>query len=141
MEDVLVKTSDESREIVNELRERLRSMGHRNGDKIVERPGTHWIGWRSQRNGRVFAEVRPLQKRVQVFILPHRRQLRDPKGLAHAAPPTQGWGWFRSRFDVTSMAEVGPAFELLRQSYEWGQRPGNGATRRSRGTRRGQTAL
>lgn len=140
MEDVLVKTSDESRAIVNELRERLRALGHRHGDKIVEKPGAYWIGWRSQRTGRVFAEVRPLQSRVQVFILPRHRDLSDPKGFARAAPSTQGWGWFRSRFDVLSTAQVGTAFDLLRQSYDWGRRKPNGGSARPRSHRR-QTAL
>lgn len=134
MEDALVRTSDESREIVGEFRRKIRALGHAHGDKIHEKVSEYWIGWRSTRHGRTFAEMRPLQERVQVFILPRRRDLKDPSKLARPAPPTQGWGWFLTRFDVRTLDEVEPAFQLVRQSYERGLngRGGNGSHRRAK---------
>lgn len=138
MEDVLVRTSDESREIVGAFRKRIQALGHAHGDKIREKVSEHWIGWRSTRHGRTFAEMRPLQERVQVFILPPKRSLRDPSRLAKSAPPTQGWGYFLSRFDVRLLDEVEPAFQLIRQSYERGAN-GHSANGRRRKARRRQT--
>ncbi len=135
MEDVLVRTSDESREIVGQFRKRIRALGHAHGDKIREKVSESWIGWRSTRHGRTFAEMRPLQERVQVFILPPKRGLRDPTGLARSSPPTQGWGYFLSRFDVRTLGEVEPAFQLIRQSYERGADGHNGRGH-TRGRRR-----
>jgi predicted transport protein len=120
MEDALVRTSDESREIVSQFRRRIRALGHAHGDKIREKVSEHWIGWRSTRHGRTFAEMRPLQQRVQVFILPAKRSLKDPTRLAKPSPPTQGWNYFLSRFDVRTLDEVEAAFQLIRQSYERG---------------------
>jgi predicted transport protein len=138
MEDALVRTSDESREIVGEFRRKIQALGHAHGDKIHEKVSNYWIGWRSTRRGRTFAEMRPLQERVQIFILPRKRDLKDPSRLARPAPPTQGWGWFLTRFDVRNLDEVEPAFQLIRQSYERGLN-GHG-DRHSRGkARRRQT--
>ncbi len=118
MESVSEWTDQTSREIVTALRERVRNAAHRRQDRILERAGRQWIAWRSRRAGRVFAEIRPLRGRVQVFILPGPRELSDGSGLARRAPRTQGWGWFRSRFEVTSMAQIEPAARLIIQSYE-----------------------
>jgi predicted transport protein len=126
MEDVLVRTSDESREIVGAFRKRIQALGHAHGDKIREKVSEHWIGWRSLRHGRTFAEMRPLQERVQVFILPPRRGLKDPRRMAKQNPPTQGWGYFLSRLEVRTVDEVEPAFQLIRQSYERGANGHNG---------------
>ena len=136
MEDVLVRTSDESREIVGAFRKRIQALGHAHGDKIREKVSEHWIGWRSTRHGRTFAEMRPLQERVQVFILPPKRGLKDPAHLARPSPPTQGWGYFLSRFDVRTVREVEPAFALIRQSYERGADGGDGHHQRARSRRR-----
>src|SRR5437870_12374969 len=114
-----------SREIVGALRERLRAAAHRRHDRVLEHAGRHWISWRSRRADRVFAEIRPLRGRVQVFILPGLRELSDGSGLARRAPASQGWGWFRSRFEVTSMAQVEPAARLIIQSYEHRVHRGN----------------
>ncbi len=134
MEDALVRTSDESREIVGEFRKRIQALAHAHGDKVREKVSEHWIGWRSTRHGRTFAEMRPLQQRVQIFILPPKRRLKDPTRLARSNPPTQGWGYFLSRFDVRTIGEVEPAFALIRQSYERGANghQGNGHRLRSR---------
>ncbi len=136
MEDALVRTSDESREIVGLFRKRIQALGHAHGDKIREKVSENWIGWRSLRHGRTFAEMRPLQQRVQVFILPPKRGLKDPSRLAKPNPPSQGWGYFLSRFDVRSVLEIEPAFQLIRQSYERGANGHHGNGSRSRNHRR-----
>lgn len=138
MEDALVRTSDESREIVGAFRKKIRALGHEHGDKIHEKVSENWIGWRSTRHGRTFAEMRPLQERVQVFILPPKRGLKDPTRLVRPNPPTQGWGYFLSRFDVRTIGDVEPGFALIRQSYERGAHGHNGNGKSSR-TRRTQT--
>ena len=131
MEDILVRTSGESQAIVGQFRKRIRALGYDHGDRIREKVGPHWIGWRSTRHGKTFAEMRPLQGRVQVFILPPKRSLKDPSRLAHANPPSQGWGYFLSRLDVHTVDEVEPAFALIRQSYERGANGHNGHRRRA----------
>jgi predicted transport protein len=136
MEDALVRTSDESREIVGEFRRKIQALGHAHGDKIHEKVSNYWIGWRSTRHGRTFAEMRPLQERVQVFILPRKRDLKDPSRLARPAPPTQGWGWFLTRFDVRTLDQVEPAFQLIRQSYERGLNGHGGHGSRGRARRK-----
>jgi len=122
-------TPETSRAIVTALRERVRTAAIRQGDRIVEHVGENWISWRSRKRNRVFAEIRPLRGRVQVFILPGPRELRDGGGLALRAPRTQGWGWFRSRLEVSSMARVEPAARLIVQSYERVVRAENGGLR------------
>ena len=106
METAIDRTSDASREIVEALRHRVRVETARRRDRLDERVSRYWIAWRSTKRDRVFAEIRPLRGRVEVFILPGPRDLRDSAGLARRAPRTQGWGWFRSRFDVRSMGQV-----------------------------------
>lgn len=128
-----------SQAIVNELWRRLNAVAGTRRDRIEETRGRHWIGWRSARRDRVFAEVRPHRRRVEVFIRPPLRSLRNPGGLARAAPPTQGWGWFMSRFSVSHPRQVGPAFRLLKQSYEWTWKAPNGTRGRRRGKRSRQT--
>ena len=136
MEAVSEWTSGTSRAIVSALRDRVRIAADRRADRIEERVSRDWTAWRSRNGDRVFAELRTLRGRVQVFILPRPRELRDSAGLARRAPRTQGWGWFRSRFEVSSMAQVGPAARLIVQSYEHGARKRNGgrATRTARRT-------
>lgn len=129
MERAMEWTPGTSRAIVAALRERVRTVAIRQGDRIVEHVGENWISWRSRKRNRVFAEIRPLRGRVQVFILPGPRELRDGGGLALRAPRTQGWGWFRSRLEVSSMARVEPAARLIVQSYEHVVRAKNGGRR------------
>jgi len=136
MEAVSEWTGRTSRDIVTALRERVGIAAHRRQDRIVERAGRQWIAWRSRQADRVFAEIRPLRGRVQVFILPRPRELMDASGLARRAPRSQRWGWFRSRFEVTSMAQVEPAARLIVQSYEHGVRKWNGGRTRSRARRK-----
>lgn len=129
-------TSGTSRAIMTALRERVRPAAIRRRDRIEERVGRYWISWRSRNRDRVFAEIRALQGRVQVFILPGPRDLRDSTGLARRAPRTQGWGWFRSRFEVSSLEGVEPAARLIVQSYERVAAPENGGRTTPRTRRR-----
>src|SRR5437660_8385192 len=91
MEKTTEWTSGTSRAIMAGLRERVRPVAIRRRDRVEEHVGRYWISWRSRNRNRVFAEIRALQGRVQVFILPGPRDLRDSAGLARRAPPTQGW--------------------------------------------------
>jgi predicted transport protein len=137
MERMAEWTNGTSRAIVTALREQIRPAVSRRRDRIEEHVGEYWISWRSRNRDRVFAEVRALRGRVQVFILPGPRDLRDSKGLARRAPRTQGWGWFRSRIEVSSLDSVDPAAQLIIQSYERVVRQENGR-RESRPHRRTQ---
>ena len=130
-------TSGTSRAIMAGLRERVRPAAIRRRDRIEERVGRYWISWRSRNRNRVFAEIRALQGRVQVFILPGPGDLRDSAGMARRAPRTQGWGWFRSRIEVSSLDGVAAAAKLIVQSYERVLARENGE-RDSRTTRRTQ---
>jgi predicted transport protein len=137
MERTTEWTGGTSRAIMAGLRERVRPAVIRRRDRIEEHVGRYWISWRSGNRNRVFAEIRALQGRVQVFILPGPRDLRDSTGLARRAPRTQGWGWFRSRIEVSSLEGVEPAAKLIVQSYERVVSRGNGG-RDSRAARRTQ---
>ena len=117
MATALERTSDSSREIVLGLRNRLQLVAARRDDRIDEHVSEHWISWRSRKGNRIFAEIRPLGARVQIFLLPSPRELRDNSGLAKRAPPTQGWGWFRTRVEVRSLRQVAAAASLIHQSY------------------------
>jgi hypothetical protein len=130
-------TAGTSKAIMAALRDRVSRAAGRRGDRIVVRQGPNWTSWRSRRRDRVFAEIRPLRGRVQVFILPGPKDLRDGGGIARSAPRTQGWGWFRSRLEVTSMARVESAAQLIVQSYERviQAQDGHRRQRRVRGTR------
>ena len=117
MATALERTSDSSREIVLGLRNRLQLVAARRDDRIDEHVSEHWISWRSRKGNRIFAEIRPLGARVQIFLLPSPGELRDNSGLAKRAPPTQGWGWFRTRVEVRSMRQVAAAASLIHKSY------------------------
>lgn len=87
------------------------------GDAVVVGNGGQWLSLRSKRAGVVFAEIRAHLKSVEIFLLPSPRNLRDFSGLARAAPPTQGWGWFRSKIVLRDMNHSKIALGLLTQSY------------------------
>src|SRR3989440_12639969 len=112
MEKTTEWTSGTSRAIMAGLRERVRPVAIRRRDRIEEHVGRYWISWRSRNRNRVFAEIRALRGRVQVFILPGPRDLRDSAGLARRAPRTHGWGWVRSRVEGSSFGRVRPASQL-----------------------------
>src|SRR3989441_12080862 len=102
-----------SREIVGALRERVRTAAQRRHDRVVEHAGRHWISWGSRQVDRLFAEIRPLRGRVQVFILPGLRELSDGSRLARPDPRRSGWGWLRSPFECRLMAQDQPAARLI----------------------------
>lgn len=135
MRTAIERTGPVSKAIVVALRDRLRAVAAEREDRIDERMSQQWISWRSRKGNRIFAEIRPSRERVEVFLLPSPRDLRDGSGLAKRAPPTQGWGWFRTRVDLRSIREVASAAALVRQSYLQGLRP-NGHARRPRSKRR-----
>src|SRR5881628_1756881 len=81
MGTALERTSELSREIVLRLRNRLQIAAARRDDRIDERVSEHWISWRSRKGSRIFAEIRPLGERVQIFLLPSPRELRERSGL------------------------------------------------------------
>ncbi len=82
------------------------------------RTNRYWIAFRSQTQRRAFAEIRPSRRQVEVFILPERKNLSDPAGIARSAPRTQGWNWFRTKFHVVGNGHAKAALSLIRQSYE-----------------------
>ena len=129
MERSVEWSPETSKAIVAALRDRVRMAAGRHGDRVVEHAGPNWTSWRSQRRNRVFAEIRSLRGRIQIFILPGPKELRDGGDMARAAPRTQGWGWFRSRLEVSSLKRAEPAARLIVQSYERVVRGENGVRR------------
>lgn len=89
----------------------------RRGDVLEARQRTGWVAFRSRQLQRVFAEVRAHRGDVEAFILPAPHELPRANGLARAAPPTQGWGWFQSKFRVREATALDDATELLLASY------------------------
>jgi hypothetical protein len=138
MERMVESGREASQAIVSELYRRLEKHAAHRMDKIRVKRGKDWIGWASMSRDRTFAELRAHRSRVEVFIRPPRRELRDPSRLAERAPSTQGWGWFLTRFSVSRPGQVRAASQLLMQSYEWTVAPGNGRSVPRRRTRNGQ---
>ena len=108
----------EPREMIEEWHAGLQRIASLRGDRVEMRVNRYWIAFRSDRQRRAFAELRPNRRRVEVFILPERRHLADVAGLAKTAPRTQGWNWFRTKFYVIGNGQGRAALSLLRQSYE-----------------------
>lgn len=138
--NVWARAGREPRELIEMWHRDLGRIARLTGDRIEMRVNRHWIAFRSNRQRRAFAEVRPSRFRVEVFILPERRNLSDPAGIARSAPRTQGWNWFRTKFRVIGNGHAKAALSLLRQSYEW---PGHEARRQkaSRGARQARLPL
>ncbi len=86
-------------------------------DELRVKVMRHWISFRSRRVQRVFAELRPHRKDLEAFILPPVQALSGENGLAESSPPTQGWGWFQSRFRLVRAEDVEVATDLVLQSY------------------------
>ncbi|HKZ64412.1 MAG TPA: hypothetical protein VJ400_08215 [Thermoplasmata archaeon] len=127
---VMRRASAETMRTLRAMRVALTAHAERRGDRLEVRYLSGWIAMRSTVAGRAFAEVRPSRKAIELFLLPPRGALRDPRGLAAAVPPSRGWGWFRTRVKVEN--GTGPSYgaDLLRQSYEYARgMPG----RRARG--------
>jgi predicted transport protein len=108
----------EPRQLINGWVASLQRVAAEHGDHVVMRVNRDWIAFRSEKQRRAFAEIRPTRHRVEVFILPERRNLSDPAGIARSAPRTQGWNWFRTKFHVVGNGHAKAALSLIRQSYE-----------------------
>ncbi len=123
----------EPRQLINDWLANLQKVAAGHGDQVVMRVNRNWIAFRSENQRRAFAEIRPTRHRVEVFILPERRSLSDPAGIARSAPRTQGWNWFRTKFHVVGNGHGKAALSLIRQSYETPER----APHRERRSRQG----
>ena len=108
----------EPRRLIAEWHGELQRIASHRGDRVEMRMNRCWIAFRSVNQRRAFAEIRPSRRRVEVFILPERRFLSDPAGIARPAPRTQGWNWFRTKFHVVGNGHGRAALSLIRQSYE-----------------------
>ena len=120
--NVMRRASPETMRALRRMRQALSAHAERRGDRLEVRYLTGWIAMRSSIAGRAFAEVRPSRSGVEVFLLPPRVALRDPRGLATPVPPSRGWGWFRTRVKVENGTGPEYAVGLLRQSYEFARR-------------------
>lgn len=109
----------EPRALIREWHSAVNRIAARHGDRIELRVNRYWIAFRSEAQQRVFAEIRPSRRRVEVFILPEHRGLSDPAGIARRAPHTQGWNWFRTKFSIVGNGHARDALQLIRQSYEF----------------------
>jgi len=125
---VMRRASAETMRTLQDVRQALAAHTERRGDRLEVRYLSGWIALRSTVAGRAFAEVRPSRKGMELFLLPPRAVLRDPRGLATAVLPSRGWGWFRTRVKVENGVSSNYAADLLRQSYEFARRmPGRRA--------------
>src|SRR5437773_9077033 len=106
------------RQLINDWLAGLQKVAGERGDRVVMRVNRNWIAFRSENQQRAFADIRPTRHRVEVFILPERRSLSDPAGIARSAPRTQGWNWFRTKFHVVGNGHGKAGLSLIRQSYE-----------------------
>jgi hypothetical protein len=120
-----LETRASLRRLLNELREFASSRN----DDIVVRVMSRWISVRSKNGWRVFAELRPSRERIEVFILPPPRELGTNR-LIDRAPPSQGWGWFKSKFVIDGNGGAATALRLLRISYLSSLKRGNPSSRR-----------
>jgi len=136
--NVWARAGREPRELIQTWHRELQRIARFKGDRIEMRVNRYWIAFRSDKQGRAFAEVRPSRRRIEVFILPERRNLSDPGGIARSAPRTQGWNWFRTKFHIVGNGHGKEALSLLRQSYEW---PVHAATRERAARRARQVHL
>ncbi len=118
-------------ELFTGVRDRVAEELLLSGDYLEVRRMQDWISFRSASVKRVFAELRPHRRSLEVFILPPPERVRL-NGLARAAPPTQGWGWFQSKFRVVRAEDIGDAVELLMQSHSYRKEMSAGQAGRSR---------
>ncbi len=103
--------------LLGKLQERVRKRLLRLGDELELKAMTSWVSFKSRKVRRVFAEVRAHRKDVEAFILPPIEFLGEADGMAMPAPPTQGWGWFRSKLRITKKEELAAATDLILLSY------------------------
>jgi len=119
---VLKRASAETLRTLRAFRQALTVHAERRGDRLEVRYKVGWVSLRSVAANRSFAEVRPGKRGIEMFLLPPRSALRDPRGLAGPVPPSRGWGWFRCRVKIEDGASADLAADLLRQSYEYARR-------------------
>ena len=119
---VMRRASVETMQTMRALRVALAAHAGRRGDRFEVRYHVGWVAFRSAAAARAFAELRPGKRGIEVFLLPPRTALRDPRGLAGPVPPSRGWGWFRSRVKIENGHATELAADLLRQSYEYARR-------------------
>lgn len=84
------------------------------GDDIVVRVRSRWISVSSKKAEKIFAELRPSKERIEIFLLPPPKELGNG-ALVSRPPPSQGWGWFRSKLYIKG--DMKSALRLLRISY------------------------
>jgi len=127
---VLRRASPETLRALRAIRETVAAHVERRGDRLDVRYLSCWIAFRSPGAGRAFAEVRPGKKGIEMFLLPPRAAISDPRGLATPVPPSRGWGWFRTRVKLEDGFSPRVAADLLSQSYEFARRMPHGRRRR-----------
>jgi len=127
---VLRRASPETLRTLRVMRETLAAHAERRGDRLEVRYLAGWVAFRSPAAGRAFAEVRPGKKGIEMFLLPPRSALSDPRGLAAPVPPSRGWGWFRTRVKLEDGFSPRVAVDLLAQSYEFARRMPRGRRKR-----------
>jgi hypothetical protein len=114
--NAMTRSGLETRACLRRLLDELREFASSRNDDIIVRVMSRWISVKSKNGGRVFAELRPSKERIEVFILPPPRELGSNR-LIDRAPPSQGWGWFKSKFVVDGNGGGATALRLLRISY------------------------
>lgn len=120
--NVMRRASRETMGTLRGMRSHLEVHARRRGDRLEVKYLSGWVAFRSAAVGRAFAEVRPGKSGIEMFLLPPRAALKDPKGLATPVPPSRGWGWFRTRVKIENGLSPAVAVSLLRQSYEYARR-------------------
>jgi len=119
---VMRRASTETMGTLKTMRRELAAHAGRRGDRLEVRYLSGWVAFRSTAANRVFAEVRPGKKGIEMFLLPPRAELRDAHGVATPVPPSRGWGWFRTRAKIEDGLSPAVAVDLLRQSYAYAKR-------------------
>lgn len=110
-------TASQGQKLLSGLQERVRKRLLRMGDELETKAMISWVSFKSRDVRRVFAEVRAHRKDIEAFILPLVESPGEADGVALPAPPTQGWGWFRSKLRITREEELAVATDLLLLSY------------------------
>lgn len=119
---VMRRASRETMGTLRGMRHELEVHARRRGDRLEVKYLSGWVAFRSAAVRRAFAEVRPGKSGIEMFLLPPKAALNDPKGLATPVPPSRGWGWFRTRVKIEDGLSPAVAVSLLRQSYEYARR-------------------
>ena len=116
MVNAVRRAGPEMRQSLRALLDELRRYAKRHEDEIVVRVMSRWISLRSRRAGKIFAELRPSKEKVEIFLLPPPGELGD-RPEVFRPPPSQGWGWFRSKSLIDGEGDLRRAAKILRISY------------------------